>query len=147
MEERRESYPGIVPKARRRGEAQSEWAFRVKDHWRWAEPAVWTERMLKALEEGGEEILRGERDVLPGTSPCANTSVLSEVKQPTGEPYAGDLHVRFGERGDRVTGSPYPYHKRTKPLGSRWRVGRVPDKMIGGRVFVPTRERGNEAKE
>lgn len=52
MEERKEMYPAIVPKAKRRGEAQSEWAFCVKDHWRWAEPAVWTERMLKALEEG-----------------------------------------------------------------------------------------------
>ena len=52
MEEGKETYPAIVPKAKRRGEAQCEWAFSVKDHWRWAEPAVWTERMLKALEEG-----------------------------------------------------------------------------------------------
>lgn len=52
MEERKERYPGIVPKAKRRGDAQGEWAFSVKDHWRWVEPTVWTERMLKALEEG-----------------------------------------------------------------------------------------------
>jgi hypothetical protein len=30
---------------------------------------------------------------------------------PTGEPYAGDPHVRFGGRGDRdQTGLSYPYH-------------------------------------
>ena len=28
---------------------------------------------------------------------------------PTGEPYAGDPHVRFGGRGGRVTGCSYPY--------------------------------------
>jgi hypothetical protein len=28
-------------------------------------------------------------------------SILSEVKPPTGEPDAGDPHVRFGGRGDR----------------------------------------------
>jgi hypothetical protein len=28
---------------------------------------------------------------------------------PTGEPYAGEPHVRFGGRGDWATGLPYPY--------------------------------------
>ena len=35
------------------------------------------------------------------------SSILSEVRPPTGEPYAGDPPVRFGGRGS--CGSPYPY--------------------------------------
>jgi len=37
-----------------------------------------------------------------------DSSILLEVKPPTGEPYAGDPPVRFGGRGS--CGSPYPYH-------------------------------------
>jgi len=33
------------------------------------------------------------------------------LKPPTGEPDAGEPHVRFGGRGRRVTDSPYPYHR------------------------------------
>src|SRR5947208_2509884 len=36
-----------------------------------------------------------------------DSSILLEVKPPTGEPYAGDPPVRFGGRGS--CGSPYPY--------------------------------------
>jgi len=36
-------------------------------------------------------------------------SILYEVKPPTGEPYAGEPHVRFGRRGARATGLPYRY--------------------------------------
>ena len=32
---------------------------------------------------------------------CASRSVLLRVRPPTGEPDAGDLHVRFGGRGRR----------------------------------------------
>src|SRR2546426_821884 len=37
-----------------------------------------------------------------------DSSILLEVKPPTGEPYAGNPPVRFGGRGS--CGSPYPYH-------------------------------------
>ena len=44
--------PVGVRTAKRRGEAQLEWTFTVKDRWDWVETAVWTERMLEALERG-----------------------------------------------------------------------------------------------
>jgi len=44
--------PVGVRTAKRRGEAQLEWTFNVKDRWDWVETAVWTERMLEALERG-----------------------------------------------------------------------------------------------
>ena len=41
----REDRPGLVPeRAKQTGE--------VRDRWSWAEPTVWTERMLTALEKG-----------------------------------------------------------------------------------------------
>ena len=46
--------PVGVRTAKRRGEAQLEWTFNVKDRWDWVETAVWTERMLEALERGVE---------------------------------------------------------------------------------------------
>jgi len=40
----KETKPATVPEAKQAGETQG--------RWRWAEPTVWTERMLSALEEG-----------------------------------------------------------------------------------------------
>ena len=37
------------------------------------------------------------------------SSILFEVKPPTGEPDAGDPPVRFGGRGGEAIGPPYPY--------------------------------------
>ena len=102
----KETNPVTLREAKWRGDVQQ----------RWAEPAVWTERMLDALErgvKGGKHLLHNSWAVRPGTGPQANRPVLSEVRPPTGEPYAGDLHVRFGGRGGRATGSPYPYHTRS----------------------------------
>lgn len=48
----REEQPVGVRSAKRRGEAQWEWTFDAKDRFDWAEPTVWTERMLEALERG-----------------------------------------------------------------------------------------------
>ena len=47
-----------------------------------------------------------------------DSSILLEVKPPTGEPYAGDPPVRFGGRGS--CGSPYPY---PYPYGQAPRCG------------------------
>jgi len=41
-----EARPTAVPEAKQVGEVQARWA--------WSEPAVWTERMLTALEVGGK---------------------------------------------------------------------------------------------
>lgn len=47
-----EEHPVGVREAKRRGETQLEWTFNARDRWGWVEPAVWTERMLEALERG-----------------------------------------------------------------------------------------------
>ena len=77
-------------------------AGEVRARWAWTEPRVWTERMLTALETGVKGILPlyGWALFLSGC-PCPCLSILSEVKPPTGEPYAGDPHVRFGGGGGR----------------------------------------------
>ena len=83
--------------------------------WAWAEPAVWTERMLTALEQG----VKGNRwfSLIDKVySPRCLTAAAfqveanqgaagvdhSEVKPSTGEPDAGNPPVRFGGRGDRI---------------------------------------------
>jgi RNA-directed DNA polymerase len=58
----------------------------VLERWLWTEPAVWTERMLTALEEGvkggvwpqalAKPLLCGARVVLLGGSPCKSLSIL-----------------------------------------------------------------------
>jgi hypothetical protein len=55
---------------------------------------------------------------------------------PTGEPCAGEPHARFGGRGPRATGVPYPYYRhasgrRPQPAGSRPRTDRGPLVRIG----------------
>ena len=77
----------------------------IRARWAWAEPAVWTERMLTALEEGikggklAERFLCRAWAVFPCDGPEARMSILMKVKPPTGEPDAGKLPVRFGGRG------------------------------------------------
>jgi RNA-directed DNA polymerase len=47
----KENPPAIVSeRTQQAGETQNPWAIRAR--WAWAEPVVWTERMLTALEEG-----------------------------------------------------------------------------------------------
>ena len=56
-------------------------AGEVRARWAWAEPSVWTERMLTALEQGvkGGSFLCRAGAVLHGRSPCDGLSILSEV--------------------------------------------------------------------
>ena len=83
-----------TPKQGREAESQK---------WDWVEAEVWTGRMLTTLESG----VRGGRfnayfiehgAVYHDHSPCSDQSVPLWTP-PTGEPDAGDLHVRFGGRG------------------------------------------------
>jgi hypothetical protein len=71
------------------------------------EAAVWTERMLSALVTVSKEIngrslvksiLRGSRSARH-TCGLAYRETTPMWKPLTGEPYAGELHVRFGGRG------------------------------------------------
>ena len=98
-----EDKPGAVSglrHSRRRTRPDGE----VRTRWAWTEPAVWTNRMLTALEhgvQGGKRLLHRAWVVFPSHSPSLGPSILFEVTPPTGEPDAGDPHVRFGGRGDR----------------------------------------------
>ena len=78
----------------------------IRARWAWVEPSVWTDRMLMALDRGVKGGVwldqtrsltsRGcfalEWPMLKFMSPLAGNPS-------TGEPYAGDPHVRFGGRG------------------------------------------------
>ena len=102
LDRQTETQPAAVP-------PEAKQAGNIEERWLWVEPSVWTERMLTALEQG----VKGGKWPGPKLLLCAawaafleprlcgRWSTLSEVKPPTGEPYAGDPHVRFGGRGSR----------------------------------------------
>ena len=95
-----------VPKQGREAESQK---------WDWVEAEVWTGRMLATLEngvKGGPMPTLSNRAVYHDHSPCRDQSVPPWTPL-TGEPDAGDLHVRFGGgRGRELTVPSYPYHSR-----------------------------------
>ena len=89
----------------------------VRARWAWIEPALWSERMLKALEEG---VKGGKWYSLMAAIINAGPMLSSPIwdcsrwpqpgswrfnplggEPPTGEPDAGDPPVRFGGRGSR----------------------------------------------
>ena len=82
-----------TPKQGREAESQK---------WSWVEAEVWTERMLTTLETG----VKGGKNayfiragaISHGRSPRADLSVPPWTPL-TGEPDAGEPHVRFGGRG------------------------------------------------
>jgi len=88
-----------------------------------AEPQVWTARMLAALETGVKD---GKPAAFagPGLSACRtpmfSSPVLLQVKPSTGEPDAGDPHVRFGGGGSKPIGSSYPYHVAAARAARQW---------------------------
>ena len=93
-----------IPKQGREAESQK---------WDWVEAEVWTGRMLATLEngvKGGPMPTLSNRAVYHDHSPCCDQSVPPWTPL-TGEPDAGDLHVRFGGgRGRGLTVPSYPYH-------------------------------------
>ncbi len=74
--------------------------------WSWVEASVWTDRMVSALGNGvkggqwalAQRLLRGGRAVRPACG-VARRETSPMRNPPTGEPYAGKPHVRFGGRG------------------------------------------------
>ena len=73
-------------------------------NWAWAEAEVWTDRMLSALATASKGQLRPSR--MPNGShftPLGKSETTPMRKPPTGEPYAGKPHVRFGGRGGLET--------------------------------------------
>ena len=98
------------------GEVQSQ-------KWDWVEVEVWTGRMLTTLEngvKGGLSTLANAYFIEHGAvyhdhSPCSDLSVPLWTPL-TGEPDAGDLHVRFGGgRGRELTVPSYPYPSVREP--------------------------------
>ena len=87
--------------------------------WSWIEPRIWTERMLAASHRGSTAARGASGPVRLlcralafqlALRPCFGPPVLLKVKPSTGEPDAGDPHVRFGGRGGaNPIASPYPY--------------------------------------
>ena len=82
---------------------------RTSRSWPWVRSSTLAQRFLFAAGA-----------VLFVRSPCPSMSILEEVKPPTGEPDAGDPHVRFGGRGS---------HKLSLPLFLIASVSRTPSDM------------------
>ncbi len=101
MAGRRQESTGSADEARRGAEARD---------WSWVEASVWTERMVSALDNGvkggRQRLLRAGRAVRP-VHGLAHREALPMRKPPTGEPYAGKPHVRFGGRGGVTLPDPY----------------------------------------
>ncbi len=81
---------GVPEKAKQAGD--------IWGRWNWVEPSVWTGRMLTALDEG---VKGGIPSLLSkGCShypqPLQKPVNPLRGEPPTGEPAAGDPHVRFG---------------------------------------------------
>ena len=81
-----------TPKQGREAESQK---------WSWVEAEVWTERMLTTLETGvkeGKNAYFIEQGLF--TMAVAHAQICQSRRGPqTGEPDAGEPHVRFGGRG------------------------------------------------
>src|SRR5271157_817016 len=88
------------------GETSSPQAGEAHDRWWWVEPKVWTERMLKRLEQSEPTTVwfAGRTDGLRRMGylvwQVAHVLMDSLAETPlTGEPDAGNPPVRFGGRG------------------------------------------------
>jgi hypothetical protein len=124
--------------------SEAKQAGEIRSRWGWVEPSAWTDRMLATLERGvkggKKRLLCRARALLSPESPCPGLPVLSQVRPPTGEPYAGEPHVRFGGRGSRdnrpslplsSVGPPSVYSRRRR---SRLHHGR---ERAGGTPALP----------
>ena len=91
----------------------------IPDRWSWIEPSIWTDRMLSALDRGvksqvSECLFSRVRVILNGiiSQDCHSQSsqwiILYGGQLFSGEPYAGEPHVRFGGRGVSNDSSPTP---------------------------------------
>lgn len=104
----REQPPSAVPAtAQQDGEVLTRWA--------WTEPAVWTQRMLTALEEGvkGGKWFRlidkvyGQRNLLAGYSKVAANRGAAGVDHVTVEAFGDDLEANLGKLGAALHGGDY----------------------------------------
>ncbi len=73
----------------------------------------------------------------PAYGPYVGLSVLARGKPPTGEPYAGEPHVRFGGRGGRVSGRPYPYCAAATTWLLARRKNRLANRVPNTIAYVP----------
>jgi hypothetical protein len=106
--------------------------------WSWIEPRIWTERMLAASHRGSTAARGASGPVRLlcralafqlALRPCFGPPVLLQVKPSTGEPDAGDPHVRFGGRGVRTQSHlPTPITRAREGLCRfSWMAGPSPD--------------------
>ena len=81
--------------------------------------ATWNREMLCRSQMLAKYVLRGTRAVHHGRSP--NVSEPTPMRKPlTGEPYAGEPHVRFGVRGGESL--LYPYQNRINQRFPKFRA-------------------------
>jgi hypothetical protein len=86
---------GVPARAKQAGESQEIWAL--------VGTACWTAMHVGGPRSWGQRIVFADRGPFSQvTAYGSGSSILSEVKPPTGEPDAGDPPVRFGGRGGRV---------------------------------------------
>ena len=89
----------------------------ICDFWSWIEPSIWTDRMLSTLDRGvkvqvSECLFSRVRVILNGRilQDCRSQSsqwiILYGGQLFSGEPYAGEPHVRFGRGGVSNGSSP-----------------------------------------
>jgi RNA-directed DNA polymerase len=104
----REAPPSAVPaSAKQDGDVWSRWA--------WTEPAVWTERMLTALEEGVKggkwfaliDKVYAEHNLLAGYSKVAANRGAPGVDQVTVEAFGNDLEANVGKLTAALHGGTY----------------------------------------
>jgi hypothetical protein len=129
MTREQEGRSPAVPETAKQGEETKQ---QREDRWGFVEPAIWTERMIAALVtgvKGGKWFslqhwpnapLDAERLFTTDRSPEGGR--LSPMRErPTGEPDAGDPHVRFGGEG---ASAPLPNQKLSRWDGPARSIGR-----------------------
>jgi RNA-directed DNA polymerase len=122
----------------------------VCSRWGWTEPAVWTERMLTALEQGvkGGKWFRlidkvfAERNLLASYAKVAANDGAPGVDHVTVEAFSNDLETQLGRVAEALRGGTYqpqairrvfidkPGSNEQRPLG----IPTVRDRIVQGAV-------------
>jgi len=139
----RETRPSAVPATAKQG-------GEVLERWLWTEPAVWSERMLTALEEGVKggvwfsliDKVWTERNLLASYSNVAANDGAPGVDHVSVEAFAGDLDANLAKLAAALRGGcyqpqairrvyiPKPGSNEQRPLG----IPTVRDRVVQGAV-------------
>lgn len=143
MDTPREIPPSAVPATAKQGGD-------VRDRWSWAEPAVWTERMLTALEQGVKggvwfsliDKVSAERNLRAAAAKVAANHGAPGVDHVTVEAFGNDLETNVAKLATALQGGAYapqairrvyipkPGSTEQRPLG----IPTVRDRVVQGAV-------------